>query len=104
MNNLCIYEENINETNNSNNENIKIISSLEKDNKLYNYIIKLPDEIKRYIYKEYFESKIYYELYLEMINDDLSKRLNGIILRPFIPIILSKKNVLKYICNKCDIF
>jgi hypothetical protein len=76
----------------------------ETDIKLDYYINKLPDEIKRKIYKEYFESSIYYQLYLKIVNHELSKKLNGIILRSYIPIILSKKDVLKYICNKCCVF
>ena len=103
MNNLLVDKEDINGISNLNTHTVSL-SSLEEDNKLYYYISKLPDEIKRYIYKEYFESDIYYELYLQILNHELSKKLNKIILRPFVPIILSKKNVLKYICKKCYIF
>ena len=81
-----------------------IVDSIEDNEKLYYYIEKLPPDIKILIYKEYFEPKIYNEFYLEMINHELSKKLNGSMLRPIIPIIISKKNVLEYICKKCVIF
>lgn len=67
-------------------------------------IVELPDDIKMYIYKEYLEPEVYYQYYLDKINHNLSTRLDGTILRPLIPSILSKKNVLQYICKKCHVF
>ena len=49
-----------------------------------NRIIKLPEDIKLKIYKEYFECIIYYDEYIKKIKDDRSIKLNGTLLRPLI--------------------
>ena len=64
----------------------------------------LPYEIKFKIYKEYFEAVLYYELYKSLICHKKSKYLELSILRPYIPILLSKPNVIKYLCKQCPNF
>jgi hypothetical protein len=64
----------------------------------------IPDDIKMKIYKEYLEPEIYYNLYENAIKTISSKTLNIIVLRPHIPILLSKPLVTKYICKKCNTF
>ncbi len=67
-------------------------------------LITLPNEIKMKIYKEYLEPYIYYLLYNEALLSITSKQLNIRLIRPYIPIIISKPLVLRYICEKCQIF
>ena len=64
-------------------------------------IKNLPDDIIDKIYKEYVEPEYYYGLYKEIINSRESQNLNSQLLRPYIPILLSKPLVIKYLCEKC---
>jgi hypothetical protein len=68
------------------------------------YINELPFELRLKIYKEYLEPDVYYSTYMKILNSNESIRLNPIFLRPLIPIILSKKDVLNYLYNKCPAF
>jgi hypothetical protein len=62
-----------------------------------NIIDKLPQELVIRIYKDYLEGDVYYTIYKNIIKDPISQRLNGELLIPFIPIVLSKPIVCKYI-------
>ncbi len=65
-----------------------------------NIIDKLPEELVIRIYKEYLEADVYYTIYKNIIKDPISQGLNGELLIPFIPIVLSKPIVCKYIKEK----
>ena len=67
-------------------------------------IKRLPDNIKYKIYKEYFEPEVYYILYKRVVEKKLSQSLHIDFLLPLIPILLSKKTVIEYICSKCKYF
>jgi hypothetical protein len=69
-----------------------------------NIIGKLPQDLVIKIYKEYLEADVYYTIYKNIIEDPISQRLNGKLLIPFIPIILSKPVVCKYIREHCPNF
>jgi hypothetical protein len=63
----------------------------------------IPNDIKMKIYKEYLEPEVYYSIYQDAIKNIKSKKLQTCILRPIIPILLSKPSALQYICKKCCI-
>ena len=69
-----------------------------------NIINKLPQDLVIKIYKEYLEADVYYTIYINIIEDPISQRLNGELLIPFLPIILSKKEPCVYIMKKCQAF
>lgn len=69
-----------------------------------NIIDKLPREIVEKIYKDYLEPEIFYIRYKEIIEHPTSMSLNGTYLVPYIPIILAKQTVCKYISKKCRQF
>jgi len=69
-----------------------------------NIIGKLPQDLVIKIYKEYLEADVYYTIYKNIMNNPISQRLNGELLIPFIPIILSKPVVCKYIREHCPNF
>ena len=69
-----------------------------------NIIDKLPQEIVRKIYREYLESEMYFTIYKNIIKNPISQELNGKILKPFVPIILSKPDTCKYISQNCHAF
>jgi hypothetical protein len=69
-----------------------------------NIIDKLPCEIVLKIYKEYLEPEIFYIRYKEIIEHPTSMSLNGEYLVPYIPILLAKPNICKYISKKCKQF
>ena len=64
-------------------------------------IDKLPQELVIKIYKDYLEADVYYIIYKNIIEDPISQSLKGELLIPFIPIVLSKPIVCKYITEKC---
>ena len=70
------------------------------DNNIQKIIIKLPDDIKNKIYKEYLEPIIYYNLYIDTLEYS-GKRYIYIYLSKLLPYIFAKKNVKNYIINKC---
>lgn len=63
-------------------------------------IYKLPLDIQRYIFHTFFKVQIYYEEFLFAINLQISKEINIIFIRPFIPYLLTNNNLLNYIDNK----
>ena len=67
-------------------------------------IKRLPDNIKYKIYKEYFEPEVYFILYKRVVEKKISQSLHTDFLLPLIPILLSKKTVIEYICSKCKYF
>ena len=69
-----------------------------------NNIDKLPTEIVEKIYREYLEPELFYIRYKEIIEHPTSMSLNGEYLIAFIPIILAKPLVCKYISIKCEKF
>ena len=64
----------------------------------------LPNELKMKIYKEYLEPEIYYSIYQDAIKNIESKKLKICVLRPIIPMLLSKPIAVQYICKKCYYF
>ena len=74
------------------------VSSLEK------HISALPEEIKRKIYKEYFEPTILYDKYIFILYSEPSTCLQTAELKNFLPTILAKKDTLHYILFQCDVF
>ena len=64
-------------------------------------IRRLPDDIIYKIYKEYVEVDYYYILYKQIINHKRSHNLDNTLLTHMIPILLSKQNVVDYLCKKC---
>jgi hypothetical protein len=66
---------------------------------IFFFIKKLPDNIKKYIYYEFFETKIYFNEFNILLNNRLSKKLNISLIRPHIPIILSKPKLISYFCT-----
>ena len=72
--------------------------------KLIILIKKLPEELKIKIYKEYFEVEYYNKIILQALdtNNSISLQINDI--RPLIPIILSKKNLITYLNINNSIF
>ena len=69
-----------------------------------NIIDRLPNEIVNLIYKSYLEPEIYYLQYKNIIESNESQSLNGVKIVPFIPIILGKSLVCKYILSRCPQF
>jgi hypothetical protein len=74
------------------------------DNIMKTIINKLPAEIVLKIYREYFEPEIFYIRYKDIIEHPTSMSLNGEYLIAFIPIILAKPFICKYISTKCRQF
>lgn len=64
-----------------------------------NFIAKLPDDIIRYIYKEFIEIEYHTKIIKELLNTRESIKLNIINIRPYIPFILSKPELCNYLCN-----
>ena len=69
-----------------------------------NILHKLPRDIVVKIYKDYLEPEVYYEIYKRILQSPECANLNGNEMRTFIPIILSKPIVCKYIITKCVYF
>lgn len=80
-----------------------IIIKIEKDNELVKHIQRLPSEITRYIYEEYIEAQLIYESLDSAIDDIRSERLDTVLVRPLIPIILSKSKYIA-ICRRIPEF
>ena len=70
-----------------------------KNNYIFFLIKKLPDDIKRYIYYEFFDSMYHLEKFNILLNNTLSKQLDMSLIRPYIPIILGKPNLTPYFCK-----
>ena len=98
--NLEMYQ--INPLIQNNINNINNIDNLENIKK--NIFDKLPTEIIVKIYKEYLEPELFYISYKNIIEHPTSKSLNGEYLIAFIPIILAKPYICKYISTKCRQF
>jgi hypothetical protein len=69
-----------------------------------NIIDRLPEDLVIKIYKDYLEPEVYYKLYIDIIQHPFSLGLDGKLLLPFIPILLAKPIVCKYISTKCVAF
>ena len=69
-----------------------------------NIIDRLPEDLVIKIYKDYLEPEVYYKLYIDIIQNPFSLGLDGKLLLPFIPILLAKPIVCKYISTKCVAF
>jgi hypothetical protein len=81
------------------------LKNMNKNKKtIYKLINALPEELKMKIYKEYLEPEIYYSMYQDAIHRIESKKLNIKILRPILPILLSKPHVSDYLCKQCKTF
>ena len=63
---------------------------------IFENIKKLPDDIKRYIYYEFFDTLYHFEKFNLLLNNRLSMKLDISLIRPYIPIILSKQKLIKY--------
>jgi hypothetical protein len=70
-----------------------------KNSYIFFLIKKLPDDIKKYIYYEFLETKIYFDEFNIHLNNILSKKLNISLIRQYIPIILSKPKLISYFCT-----
>jgi hypothetical protein len=66
--------------------------------------IILPEDLLIKIYKDYLEADVYYMIYKNIIELQISQRLDEYLLSQLIPIILSKPIVCKYIREKCPAF
>jgi hypothetical protein len=73
-------------------------------NTLSTKISLLPQEIKNKIYTEYFEPEIFYDKYIFVLYSEASQSLEYTQLRQLLPILLSKKLVIKLLCSNCEIF
>jgi hypothetical protein len=91
-----LVEGNINLIEETEENNLKIIKN--------KFIDKLPEDIVIKIYKDYLEPELYYLQYKNIIESHESKMLNGDLLYAFIPTILAKPIVCKYISTKCSAF
>ena len=93
---------------NTNVENYEINPLIQNNdnnvNNIDNIVNKLPAEIVIKIYKEYLEPEIFYIRYKNIIEYPTSMSLNGEYLIAFIPIILAKPIICKYISTKCRQF
>lgn len=82
------------------------LSPIEKNKKisLEKRIKNLPIEIQRYIYKEFIQTEYYYLMFSRLIRTRPSYSLYIIDIRPLIPILLSNKKIVDYLCKyaKCD--
>jgi hypothetical protein len=63
------------------------------------FIQELPEDIIRYIYKEYIEVDLYYNTFIASLYSKNSICLNIIDIKPIIPIILSNPKLVTYCCN-----
>jgi hypothetical protein len=97
-----INEDERNEDEHERNENEKKDSELDTIKK--NIIDRLPEDLVIKIYKDYLEPEVYYKLYIDIIENPFSLGLDGKLLLPFIPILLAKPIVCKYISTKCVAF
>ena len=95
-------EDERNEDEHERNENEKKDSELDTIKK--NIIDRLPEDLVIKIYKDYLEPEVYYKLYIDIIENPFSLGLDGKLLLPFIPILLAKPIVCKYISTKCVAF
>lgn len=80
-----------------------IIIKIEKDHALVKHIQLLPSDITRYIYEEYIESQQIYEKFVLALEDTTSQMLNPILIRPMIPMILSKPKYIS-VCRQIPEF
>ena len=71
-----------------------------KKNSLEANVEKLPEELKKYIYKEYIETQLFYDKFKEALDTQESQMLNIVNIHPFIPIILAKPKYIKYLFLK----
>ena len=65
---------------------------------------KLPEEVVNKIYKEYLEPEAYYIIYKKIIESPNSMSLDGKELVNFLPTLLAKQLVCKYVMDKCVTF
>ena len=72
----------------------------DKDKDIALQLKRLPEEVVLYIYKEFFEPDVYYQLYHRLVSKRDSIRLEIEYIRPFLPHILAKPHVVKYFSNK----
>jgi hypothetical protein len=80
------------------------LEDIDKKEKLYDNIKNLPDCIKKYIYYEFLETENYYKIIKKSLDTEESQNLNINCIRPLIPLILVKKKLLKYLCEKIFCF
>ena len=75
-----------------------------KKKSLESNIEKLPEELKKYIYKEYIETQLFYDKFNEALNSKESRYLNIVNIHHFIPLILAKPEYIKYLLLKLYCF
>ena len=67
-------------------------------------IKKLPEELKKYIYEQYIETKLFYDKFREALDSNESQQLNIVKIHPFIPLILAKPKYIQYLLVKLYCF
>lgn len=72
--------------------------------KIIDYIEKLPQDIKLYIYKNYIEPNLLLEEYKNAIKNIKSVRLDIIVIRSILPVLYKNEIVINYLRNECKIF
>ena len=75
-----------------------------KKKSLETNIEKLPEELKKYIYKEYIEIQLFYDKFKEALDSEESQMLNIVKIHPFIPLILAKPKYINYLLLKLYCF
>lgn len=80
-----------------NNKGSKQEKTKEIKKTLKEYVNELPEDIQRYIYKEYLEPVVYLRQLNLLLESDESMRLDIVHVRPFLPTLLAKKNVIPYL-------
>jgi hypothetical protein len=68
------------------------------------YINKLPQDIKYYIYSNFFKEELLYEKFNKELETEESKYLNCTNIVPYIPIIISKIGYINYFSSKLPFF
>jgi len=89
---------------NFNNYNLNEINidsiNVEEDDNINKNIEKLPEDLKKYIYREFIQTELFYEEFKNIIESKECQSLNATSIYKYIPIILSKPKYIKYLCKK----
>jgi hypothetical protein len=68
-------------------------------NALEKRIAALPQDVKEYIYWEYLDTEVHYRKFTELLESNMTKRLNIELIRPYISIVLAKPKLVSYLRN-----
>ena len=88
----------MNETINTNTI-LKFIHSFYKPT-LEKRIEALPEEIKQFIYWEYFDTEIQFKIFKTLLETESTQRLSISDIRPYLPIVLAKPKVVEYLRSR----